>query len=207
MKEFTDALLQILSEGLPGPAAQRFMAPAGRVVGPYEGGDYPDEKKASVMVLLFPKDEVVHSVLMERPSYDGVHSGQISFPGGGQELQDENAWFTALRETKEEVGVEGIRHLGALSPLYIPPSNFFVRPYLGWLPHYPTFIPDEKEVASIVEFPVQHILTASSKSTMLVERNTWRMQVPCYIIGNHKVWGATAIILSELEALLKAMEM
>jgi 8-oxo-dGTP pyrophosphatase MutT (NUDIX family) len=196
----------VLQRGLPGPSAQRFMAPAGRVVGPFEEKDYPDARKASVMVLLYSRQDEVRTVLMERPSYDGVHSGQISFPGGGQEQQDADAWQTAQRETMEEVGVTDIQLIGPLSPLYIPPSNFFVRPFLGWLPHEPVFVPDEQEVASIVEFPVHDLLLPSVKSTMMVERKDWRMEVPCYLIGGHQVWGATAIILSELEALLEKMD-
>ena len=100
-----------------------------------------------MLALLYAKNEAVQVVLTRRPDYEGVHSAQISFPGGQSETHDEDHWQTALRETEEEIGVPAsiIRHLGDLSPIYIPPSNFlFVLTWDGWI-IYLSFIPTRKK--------------------------------------------------------------
>lgn len=163
-------------------------------------------KQAAVMMLLYPKDSMTHLVLIQRNSYPGVHSSQIAFPGGKVELEDESYQHTALRETHEEIGVEPhkINVIRPFSEVYIPPSNFMVYPYLGISEQELTFRPDPEEVAAIVEFPlcdflnekyaiIKQIDTAYSKS----------ISVPGFQINEHYVWGATAMMLSELKETLK----
>jgi 8-oxo-dGTP pyrophosphatase MutT (NUDIX family) len=155
-------------------------------------------RNASVLILLFPsKDDVneIDCVLIERSEYDGVHSKQIGFPGGERDSDDVNDIETAIRECKEELGVkvELENVLGPLTPLYIPPSNFLVKPYVAWLSARPLFSIDPKEVNSLLLFPVSD----------LDEESNWRdynvngVLVPGIKFGKHLVWGATAMMLRE----------
>ncbi|MBC8045579.1 MAG: CoA pyrophosphatase [Fimbriimonadaceae bacterium] len=205
IEEFVNKLNYRIQQGLPGISAQQKMAPAIREIKPYEENEYPDAKKASVLILFYPHADDIYTVLMKRPDYDGVHSGQVSFPGGKVETTDKDPAYTALRETEEEVGIkmDAIQLMGKLSNIYIPPSNFFVFPYLGYLNYRPQFIPDKNEVAAIVETPIKIILDDSIKGMQEIIREDIKFNAPYYLIQNQKVWGATAIIMSELEILLK----
>ena len=155
-------------------------------------------RNASVLILLFPDKEDVNEiegVLIERSEYDGVHSKQIGFPGGERDYDDVNDIETAIRECKEELGVKVELEdvLGPLTPLYIPPSNFLVKPYVAWLSARPLFSIDPKEVNSLLIFPVSD----------LAEESNWRnytvngVGVPGIKFGKHLVWGATAMMLRE----------
>ena len=155
-------------------------------------------RNASVLILLFPsKDDVneIDGVLIERSEYDGVHSKQIGFPGGERDSNDVGDIETAIRECKEELGVkvELENVLGQLTPLYIPPSNFLVKPYVAWLSARPLFSIDPKEVNSLLLFQVSD----------LAEESNWRdytvngVLVPGIKFGEHLVWGATAMMLRE----------
>lgn len=163
-------------------------------------------KKAGVMLLLYPKQKKIHTVLIQRPEYDGHHSKQISLPGGKFELQDDNLISTALRETEEEIGVlaADVEIINTLSPLFIPPSNFYVEPAIGWVDYTPSFIPETNEVDSIIEIPIEdfinhptlkkHPFTVSEKLTI---------QAPAFTIQDYKIWGATCLILNEFRWVLK----
>ena len=155
-------------------------------------------RNASVLILLFPsKDDVneIEGVLIERSEYDGVHSKQIGFPGGERDSNDVGDIETAIRECKEELGVKvDIENvLGPLTPLYIPPSNFLVKPYVAWLSERPLFSIVPKEVNSFILFQVSD----------LNEESNWRnynvngVVVPGIKFGKHLVWGATAMMLRE----------
>ena len=115
---------------LPGESAQLKMAPTYR-------GSFPDQKeaiRAAVLALLYPSGGVAHLVFIKRNEYDGPHSAQVSFPGGAWEEGDDSLEQTAIRETREELGIQDdIEILGALTPLHIPVSNFLVYPFVGWM--------------------------------------------------------------------------
>ncbi|RED26424.1 8-oxo-dGTP pyrophosphatase MutT (NUDIX family) [Flavobacterium cutihirudinis] len=161
---------------------------------------------AAVMMLLYPKNRETHLILIVRNAYNGVHSSQIAFPGGKFETTDANFEETALRETHEEIGVfpdkiEVIKHF---SPMYIPPSNFLVHPFLGIAKEELSFFPDIREVADIIELPLSvflddEIIIEARLSTSYAAN----ILVPAFNIQNHVVWGATAMILSELRDVLK----
>jgi 8-oxo-dGTP pyrophosphatase MutT (NUDIX family) len=208
IKDFSDRLYQLLMLGLPGAEAQKHMAPVNRLIQQFELKDFPNAKIGSVMILLYPKETSVHMALIKRPDYEGVHSGQISFPGGKAEPGDADEQYTALRETEEEIGVKAasIEVIGRLSNVYIPPSNFFVFPFIGYTLETPVFAPDTNEVVYVIETPVAVLLDDSNKSVISIQRPDFKQDVPCYIIEGHTVWGATAIILSELEWLLRKMQ-
>ncbi len=163
--------------------------------------------KAGVMALFYPnKDEITNLVLILRKTYKGVHSNQVGFPGGRLENSDKNLKYTALRETEEEVGIpqSEVRVLKKLTKLYIPPSNFWVHPYVGVVDRTPEFIPQESEVEKILEVNLDHFM--DEKNLISQELSTSyakNIQVPAFSLNGHVVWGATAMMLSELKDLLK----
>ena len=163
-------------------------------------------KQAGVMMLFYPKGGETHLVLIVRNSYKGVHSAQIAFPGGKYELDDVDFAFTALRETHEEVGIhpEKIEVLKSFTELYIPPSNFMVYPFLGISKEELVFIPEPSEVSDIIELPLSVFLSdAIVVDTKLSTSYADNISIPAFKIDNHIVWGATAMMLSELKEVLK----
>lgn len=167
-------------------------------------------KQAAVLLCVYPNATGdLHFVLIRRNDYPGIHSGQIGFPGGKVESMDASYWDTALRETEEEIGVHrlSVAQLLELSSLYIPPSNFMVRPFLGWCETKPQFQADPKEVATIIEIPLTSFLAAQpQKITQLPSSTHGRsVEVPCYFFGEVAVWGATAMILSEFQYLMNKL--
>ena len=162
---------------------------------------------SSVLLLLYPSEGEVFTVLMLRPDYGGIHSGQISLPGGRQEPVDPDLETTALRESQEEVGIipENVRMLGRLSDLYIPPSRFLVTPFIGFSEARPDFVRDPTEVEEIIEINIRELF---SEQAFQVKRHKVGMGVhikaPAFVVNNHVIWGATAMILSEFNELIKA---
>lgn len=163
-------------------------------------------KTAAVMMLLYPKNGKTHLVLIVRNSYEGIHSAQIALPGGKYEAEDENYLNTALRETHEEIGIhpEKIEIIRAFTQLYIQASNFLVYPFLGVCQEEINFVPDQNEVAQIIELPIAYFL----KEDIIVNTNlstfyAKNIEVPAFKIQEHIVWGATAMMLSELKEVLK----
>ena len=161
---------------------------------------------AAVMMLLYPKNEKTHLVLILRNSYKGVHSSQIAFPGGKQESKDISFEATALRETYEEIGVppDKMEVLMPFTQLFIPPSNFIVYPFLGICREEIIFIPNTNEVANIIELPLSDFLSDEIViSTEMATSFGERVTMPAFKIEEHIVWGATAMMLSELKEVLK----
>lgn len=182
-------------------AAQRLMAPTPRG---WEKRAGPP-KQAAVMILVFA-DAVgrLHSVLTLRNADLRGHSGQVSFPGGGVEPGDKDALQTALRETVEEIGIcaARVQPLGTLANLYIPASHYDVTPVVARYAGKPCFSPNVREVAELFTFALDDLLRPELKAE---ERRLIRgvdVRVPFYAVNDHKVWGATAIMLSELEGRL-----
>jgi len=163
--------------------------------------------KAGVMALFYPnKQDITNLVLILRKTYKGVHSNQVGFPGGRVENFDKNLKHTALRETEEEVGVPKteVEVIKKLTKLYIPPSNFWVHPYVGLMNRTPNLIPQQSEVEKILEVDLEDFL--DEKNLISKELSTSyakNIQVPAFSLNGHVVWGATAMMLSELKDLLK----
>ena len=163
-------------------------------------------KSAAVMMLFYPKKGRAHLVLIVRNSYEGVHSAQIAFPGGKYESKDENFQNTALRETHEEIGIhpDSIEIIMPFTNLYIQPSNFMVYPFLGICKGEIVFVPDENEVANIIELPLSDFLNDDLiVSVKLSTSYAKDVDVPAFKINEHIVWGATAMMLNELKEVLK----
>jgi 8-oxo-dGTP pyrophosphatase MutT (NUDIX family) len=184
-----------LQEPLPGERAQVMMAPTFR-------GSFPHQDKpahAAVLALLYPSGDEVYLVFIKRNEYDGPHSAQVSFPGGAWEARDGSLEKTAIRETREEVGVKGeIEILGSLTPLHIPVSNYMVSPFVGWMEAPPLFHPDPVEVQYIIEAPLSGLLDLSNVDSETRYHHQRPIEAPFYRVGNEKIWGATAMMLSEV---------
>jgi len=143
---------------------------------------------------------------MRRPDYSGIHSRQISLPGGKFEKTDRDLVETAIREAKEEVGIEpsAVNIIGTLTPLYIPPSNYIVTPVAGWSEHRPEFIRDPREVEEIIEISLADFLDDRNIKTKRIKLFLGlSTNLPCYYIGGNIIWGATAMMLSEFRTILK----
>lgn len=166
-----------------------------------------DARPSGVLALLFPKDGQLRVLLIERTKDGHAHSGQISFPGGKQEPEDAGLRATALREAQEEVGLQpdAVEVLGALTPLYIPVSNFHVYPFIAYAETAPEYLLSEHEVARILEVPLEMLFHADRKATVKVYPGSLKglsMTVPAYKLQDETIiWGATAMMLSELEEL------
>ncbi|MFV8328385.1 NUDIX hydrolase [Flavobacterium sp. ZS1P14] len=192
---------------LPAFEAHIKMAPLERIDALKNGiFDNKKSRKAAVMMLFYPKNGSTHLVLIVRSSYNGTHSSQIAFPGGKFEPEDGVFANTALRETHEEIGIlpTDIEIIKAFTELYIPPSNFMVHPFLGISREEISFIPDPNEVANIIELPLSVFLSDEIIiSAEMVTSYAGKITVPAFKIEEHIVWGATAMMLSELKEVLK----
>lgn len=168
----------------------------------------PDTKVAGVFALVFPDSSgIAHCILTERHDYQGVHAGQISFPGGKKEASDAHLLATALRETHEEIGIDPgkIRVIKSLSELYIPPSRFLVSPFLGYTLTTPQFVPDPSEVAALLPLPLHILLSGQQESQVALSTSySEKIEVPALIYQEKIIWGATAMVLSEIKDLLLA---
>lgn len=207
MQEIIEFLEKALKGSKPGIAAQLAMVtdprPGNKVY--YEVED--TSIKAGVLVLLYPWRDRLHLVLTRRTEEVDHHQAQISFPGGRQE-KGESFEQTALREAHEELEIPlgSIRILGKLTPLYIPPSNYCIYPVVVTTDVRPNFRPSELEVAEVIEVPLDHLLDPRS-----VRREIWNIEgveaeVPFYSFTEHKIWGATAMVLAELIEMIKSQK-
>lgn len=204
MSDFIQQIKARMSQPLPGRQAQMKMAPLSRI----NQLDAPvDARQSGVMVLLFEEQNQWHTLLMLRASDGHVHSGQISFPGGKKEELDKDIVETAKRECEEEIGIkqEAIQIIGVLSPLYIPPSNFHVTPAVGLLNHPFEMNVSPYEVQEVIKMPLQTLFDDAKKEMRVITTSSnIVLESPVYLLNDKTVvWGATAMIISELEHLIK----
>jgi 8-oxo-dGTP pyrophosphatase MutT (NUDIX family) len=201
-----ERLKQLLDGPLPGEPAHELMAPSAR----FTGNRMPDPalaRPSSILILFYRRDGKWFLPFIQRPVYNGVHSGQISFPGGKCEKEDPDYCSTALRESHEEIGIapEDVNVVGALTPLYIPNSNFYVYPQVGWIDYYPEFIPDPTEVEEIIEVPLDLLLHKNNVKHFSKEINGTQLKAPYFDAGGKKIWGATAMMLSEMLEVIRKL--
>jgi 8-oxo-dGTP pyrophosphatase MutT (NUDIX family) len=197
---------------LPGKDVQLRMSSLRHIRGMMDPSQVNNGIKSSVLILLYPYsgENEISIVLIQRPIYEGVHGGQISLPGGRFEEHDYDLKATALREAKEEIGIdpEKIITIGVLSELYIPPSNYLVLPVVGYALERPLFKPDPQEVAGIIETKLNDLVNDDNILTKeIYVRPGLSVFGPCFEIDNHTIWGATAMILSEFKEILKRISL
>ncbi|MEZ4811404.1 MAG: CoA pyrophosphatase [Allomuricauda sp.] len=206
--EFYQLALKIKNLPLPGVDSHYKMSPALRVQWLKSHKiEERNPKKAGVMALFYPDADLkTRLLLILRKAYEGVHSNQIGFPGGKLERQDRSLQETALRETHEEVGVppNAVEVIKELSEVYIPPSNFMVQPYMGIYREPQPFVIQENEVESLVEVYVSDFLDDSNHIEEILSTSYAKnISVPAYKLNGYTVWGATAMMMSEIKELLQ----
>ena len=205
--DFLKYVPKIKQEKLLADEAHLKMVPVERIL-EVEKINIPSNnpRKAAVMMLIYPKNNKSHLALIVRNTYPGVHSAQIGFPGGKVEIEDESLTHTALRETHEEIGIhpEKIEVIKTFTEVFIPPSNFIVAPFLGISYSELVFIEQEEEVAGIIEFPLLDFLNEKTIVNKIMDTSYGNnIEVPTFKINEHYVWGATAMMMSELKEVLK----
>lgn len=190
-----------LKDPLPGKDAHLKMSPQPIDQRRFDAVLPTDMRNSGVLILFYPDGKGSFFPLIKRPEYPGFHSGQMAFPGGKMEKTDENIIQTALREAEEEVGIDRneVQVLGKLTDLYIPTSNFLVSPIVGFLEHRPKFVADINEVSRIVQTDLTTLFSPEiRKQTVLEISEDITLATPYFEIDGEVVWGATAMILSEL---------
>ncbi|TYP98727.1 NUDIX domain-containing protein [Tenacibaculum adriaticum] len=205
-KDFTNKIDHLKVNQLGGRISQFKLVPELRIKISEEKIKNSNPRKAAVLALFYPDEyNETRFILTERASYNGAHSSQISFPGGKIEKSDTNLKETALRETHEEIGIarSSVKIIRQLSETYIPPSNFIVTPFLGITEQRPIFKPNN-EVAKLIEVLATDLIDDTNLSLVEMETSYMKkIEVPCFTFNNYIVWGATAMMLSEIKDLLK----
>lgn len=224
--EIANIELCLAEKSLPGLSSQLKMAPVTRLtelkkhaiqsrasfVGARTrasgvlGGIEDNAKKSAVLILFYPKNNQTHIALIKRSTDNSVHSAQISFPGGKSEVSDKSLIHTALREAEEEIGIvaDSVKIIGSLTKLYIPPSNFDVFPFVGVTYSTPVFKPNY-EVQKILEVDLATLMNPATCTYKKIQHRTGNdFVVPCYYIQGEVVWGATAMIISELMEMINS---
>ena len=195
--------------GQPLPGHDGFLEKAGYKLAELNGAFRKDAapRESAVLLLLFQRDQQLRTLLMVRPDYEGVHSGQVSFPGGKKEEDDADHWATALREFTEETGIalHGVDQLGTLSRVYIPPSRMLVTPCVAFAAEIGAADPDPHEVSELFDVTIDELLTPDAikhreQYIHIAGRST---TVPSFDLAGRVVWGATAMMLWELRELMR----
>lgn len=206
---FLSVLPKLKEISLPGNDAHKSIAPPDRMQRIKERfSQHVTPKQAAVMICCYPKeDNSFYFPLIQRNVYPGVHSGQISLPGGKMDLEDTSLWHTAHRELKEELGIDVVhqQQICQLSSLYIPPSNFWVTPYLTVLDSTPTIIAEQREVAEVFELSLASLISLSKEEQTISNSYLNEKSVSGYTVNKQFVWGATAMILTELKMILSEL--
>jgi 8-oxo-dGTP pyrophosphatase MutT (NUDIX family) len=202
---FPDILKHELKKTLPGTEVQWELASSDRMIKNFPRVPGSDARVAAVLILLYPDNGSVHTVFMQRHNYDGVHGGQISFPGGKKEDADEDIIHTAIREAEEETGIdsEGISVLGTLTPLFIPVSNMIVTPVIAWTDKKPDFNHQPEEVVFLINAELKRFLDPSIIKIKPFEIRGEMINIKYFDYEGHVIWGATAMILNELLTIIR----
>lgn len=207
--QFARDLEKLLALELPGEEAHYEVLPINRKPSSLLIYDADNYRRSAVAVYLFRSGSEVHILLIQRPQYEGKHGGQISFPGGKAEDLDPDLEYTARRESFEEINIplETGSLLGRLSEVFIPVSKFRVQPYVFFLEDLPEVQADPREVDEIITFNARQLLNEEiiKRTDLHIGNGLIRKDIPYFDIDGRIVWGATAMILSELKAVLRKL--
>lgn len=204
--DFVDLLERRLQLPLPGDSAHQMMKPLMKNGSPIQFPPKDNTREGGVLILFHREEDNFFFPLIRRTEYKGVHSGQIALPGGKREDEDSDLIQTALREAEEEIGIESnkVKVLGHLSPFYVGASNFDILPVVGYLDQSPSYLPDPHEVSGIIKASTDHLTQDKFKNKKdITVRNGVVLSSPYFEVQNEVVWGATAMMLSELSIILK----
>lgn len=198
-----DLLKWKFAAGLPGINSHLKMLPPGRI--PTLPGNQEHYNESAVMVLLFPSGDDLVTCLIRRPATMKNHAGQYAFPGGKREPGDTDLVATAFREATEEIGLDTgkVEIIGELTPVFVQVSHFLITPVLTWTDRLPILAPDFSEVDEVIYVNLSDVMHDSIQTERELETITGRLKVPGYETGGCFIWGATAMILSELADLLR----
>lgn len=196
---------------LPGVSSHLKMAPPHRAQEIISHKDNPENaKKSAVLILFFHENDNLKMIVIRRSVYVGIHSGQIAFPGGRFEEEDIDVRTTALREIEEEIGIseDKIEILGRLSDIYVPPSNFLISVFVGYLSEKPAYKIDEREVDEVIEIPFSDFFKQDivKQKDFYVNAIKAADNAPFFDVTNAEIWGASAMVISELLEVLKNKE-
>ena len=198
-------LVSHLQRPLPGHAAHALAAPKGRLNTAEYLSMNPSYKSGCVIMLVFPEVNHTRMLLMERADGDDIHSGQISFPGGKREMDDRSMEETALRETYEEVGIDPaeLKIIGKLSDLYIPVSNYLVHPFIALAERLPATKLNPREAKRILIPPLDIFMLDQMPQDRFKSKVGGWINAPYFPFESYKIWGATAMMISELVEIIK----
>lgn len=202
---FLDELKEALSQPLPGIDAQFRMAARGREKLRYDLNELSGFRESAVCIYLFEKNGTIYFPLIERMEYPGVHSGQIALPGGKVDQSDSDYVESALRELNEEIGIEcgRVQVIGKLTDIYIPPSNFLVKPVIAFSNARPAYVINTREVNSVLELSVKQLMDETLVGETELDVRGIKIKTPYFNVQGKILWGATAMILSEFKSLLQ----
>jgi 8-oxo-dGTP pyrophosphatase MutT (NUDIX family) len=203
-----DLLRKIKTSELPGEIAHGVFSPPFRHAFTYDEALTKNPKFAAVNIVLYLKNDEWHFPLIQRTINEhDRHSGQISLPGGKREEMDRDFAETAVRETSEEIGIgkHYVRIIREMSPIYIPPSNFYVYTYISYTKKNPLFVLQQSEAVEVIEFPITSFLNLPDEPEIMALPSAGGNEVPVINFNGYIIWGATAMILSEFSQLLKKM--
>lgn len=203
------AIQKITKHQLPGERAHADLMPVNRPFSSQVRKNADGYRQSAVAIVLYEAQDELMSLLIQRPSYEGVHSQQIAFPGGKRDPEDPDIEYTARRECMEEVAIpmNQLQLLGRLTDVYIPVSKFIVAPHVYAIDSLPKLIPDAREVDEIIPFNTSRLLDADGIQQMdMTFANGFKQKnVPFFDIEKRIVWGATGMILSEFRTILQAI--
>ena len=205
-QEFSSHLLDAFKQPLPGKNGQALLKPYLKINKNIDAPSILKPREGAVMALIYPVENKPHLLFIERPEYDGVHSGQIAFPGGKIEKSDASVLHAALRETHEEVGIESnhIQVVGNLTEVFVFASNFMVYPFVGILQNIPTLLLEKNEVAAVLEIPLSRFFEDGIiKEKKIKNALGFNLMAPYYDLDGKVLWGATAMMVSELCAVIQ----
>lgn len=208
--DWLEALKFQLNENLPGEAAHAEMAPVNRPLSSFARKNTDLYRESAVSVILQVSSKNPEIILIQRPNYEGVHGGQVSFPGGKKDESDENLFQTAIRECKEEIGIDLYKNqfVGLLTPVFIPVSKFDVLPHVFILDSEVNFTPDPREVETIFKMQISSLMNENIRKRVSIptQQGTVLKNIPCFEYENRIIWGATALMLNELRLIFESIK-
>lgn len=205
INELAEKLGGALLKELPGTGVQWEMASSDRMVQGFPREKNKNSRLGAVLILLYPSSGTIKTVFIQRPVYNGVHSGQIAFPGGKMEAGDSSLVETALREACEETGIcsDDVVIIGKLTPLFIHVSDIEVTQVVAFSNKRPDFNIDPGEVVSIIEADMDHFTDQANISEMPMKIADQMIRVKYFDFRGDIIWGATAMILYELVSVIR----